>query len=221
MKLPSAPVSEVHPLEPEQVRAIAAAMAPRWQALVVAGAALGMRQGEMLGLTVDRVDFLRRTVRVDRQMVTIAGRAPFLGPVKTAGSVRTIPAPQVALDALAEHLAGVGAGDDGLVFSDRDGHALTRPGAGHIWRQAAKGAGLEGVVFHQLRHTAASLLIARGLSVPAVARYLGHSPAVCLKTYAHMWASDEEMIRQAMDDGLGVGVAPRVRSVSDPAATGR
>jgi integrase len=68
--------------------------------------------------------------------------------------------------------------------------------------QATKRAGLEGVVFHQFRHTAASLLIARGLSAVAVARYLGHSPAVCLKTYAHLWYSDEDRIRSAMDEGL-------------------
>ncbi len=57
-------------------------------------------------------------------------------------------------------------------------------------------------------------LVDHGLSVPAVARYLGHSPAVCLKTYAHMWASDEERIRQAMDEGF------RVATVSQEAGAG-
>lgn len=204
VRLPKAATTEVHPFEPGQVAAIAESIEPRWSALVVAGAALGMRQGELLGLSSDRVDFLRRTIRVDRQMVTVAGRAPFLAPVKTAGSVRTIPAPQVALDALAAHMAAFPPNPDGLIFTDDDGQPVTRPHIGHIWRKAVRKAGLEGVVFHQLRHTAASLLIARGLSVVAVARYLGHSPAVCLRTYAHLWANDEDRIRAAMDDAFSL-----------------
>jgi len=79
---------------------------------------------------------------------------------------------------------------------------VRRATIGRIWREATVKAGMPGVVFHQTRHTCASLLIARGLSAVAVARYLGHSPAVCLKTYAHLWASDEDRIRQAIDEGL-------------------
>jgi integrase len=202
VKLPKTPAVEVHPFEPEQVHAIADAIGERWRGLVIAGAALGMRQGELLGLTVDRVDFLRRTVRIDRQLITISGQEPFFGPVKTPQSVRTIPAPQVALDALAEHLATIGAGKDDLVFSGADGLPVRRRAIIHVWRRAAREVGMPDAVFHQLRHTCASLLIARGLSVVAVARFLGHSPGVCLKTYAHLWASDEERIRAAMDEGL-------------------
>jgi integrase len=217
VKLPKTPDVEVRPFEPSQVAAIADAIDPRYRALVIAGAALGMRQGELLGLTVDRVDWLRRTVRCDRQMVSVPGREPFLAPVKTPRSVRTLPAPQVALDALAAHLAACGPGDDGLIFTVRTGHAISRSVAGRTWRDAVKRAGFEGAVFHQLRHTAASLLIGRGLSVPAVARYLGHRPAVCLRTYAHMWASDEDRIRAALDDALSV----RVTDVSGATEPGR
>ena len=202
VKVPEATMPEVFPLEPDQVHCIAEVIAPRDRALVLAGAALGMRQGELLGLSVDRVDFLRASVRVDRQLVTVANQKPFFGPVKTPTSLRTIPAPSVALDALAEHLAAYGPGTDGLIFTNADGEPIARAAIGHVWRKATRAAELGGVRFHQLRHTAASLLIAGGLSVPAVARYLGHSPAVCLRTYAHMWASDEDRIRGAMDAAL-------------------
>jgi hypothetical protein len=43
-------------------------------------------------------------VTVDRQLVTLPGRAPYLGPPKTAASVRTVPLPNVVVEALAEHL---------------------------------------------------------------------------------------------------------------------
>ena len=56
-----------------QVRAMVEAVGDRYRALVVLLAGSALRPGEALGLTVDRVDFLRRTIRVDRQLVTVAG----------------------------------------------------------------------------------------------------------------------------------------------------
>ena len=94
----------VEPLPVETVHALADAVPARYRALVILAAGSGMRQGECLGLTVDRLDFLRRVVHVDRQLVTVTGRPSFLTAPKTAASVRAIPLPQVVLDALAAHL---------------------------------------------------------------------------------------------------------------------
>jgi integrase len=66
-------------------------------------AGTGMRQGECFGLTVDRVRFLERVVTVDRQLVTVQGRAPELAPPKTRAGNWTIPLPGVVVDALAAH----------------------------------------------------------------------------------------------------------------------
>ncbi len=52
----------------------------------------------MLGWTVDRIDFLRRQMVVDRQLINLPGRAPHLAPVKTRASVRTFPLPQTVVD---------------------------------------------------------------------------------------------------------------------------
>jgi integrase len=52
----------------------------RYHAMVILAAGTGLRQGEIFGLTLDRVDFLRRSARVDRQLVGIRGQAPTLGP---------------------------------------------------------------------------------------------------------------------------------------------
>lgn len=71
----------------------------------VLAASTGLRQGEALGLTVDRVDFLRRTATVDRQLVLLPGREPYLAPPKTEASMRMIPLTRVAIEALAAHLA--------------------------------------------------------------------------------------------------------------------
>jgi integrase len=62
-------------------------------ALVALTAGTGMRQGEVFGLTLPRLDLLRRVVQVERELVTVQARAPHLGPPKTQASVRTIPLP--------------------------------------------------------------------------------------------------------------------------------
>ena len=97
-----------------------------------------MRQGECLGLTVDRLDFLRRVVHVDRQLVTVTGRPSFLTAPKTAASVRAIPLPQVVLDALAAHLGAFAPLGDGFVFVTAAGNPIRRTAFGDVWRAASR-----------------------------------------------------------------------------------
>ena len=63
-------------------------------------------------------------------------------------------------------------------------------------RRAAQLTGVE-AGWHALRHHCASVLIAQGLSVTAVAAVLGHSPGECLRTYAAWWPSENDVIRTA------------------------
>lgn len=125
-RLPRAQKRRVVPLTTGEVSSLADQISGRYRALVTLAAGTGMRQGECFGLTVDRIDFLRRTVTVDRQLVTVANRAPFLAGPKTAASHRTIPLPQVVVDALAAHLAAFPAGREGLVFTTDDGKPIRR-----------------------------------------------------------------------------------------------
>ena len=90
------------PLEVATVAALARAIDPRYRALIVLGAGAGVRIAEGLGLTVDRVNFLRRTVHIDRQLVRAPGPVPVFGPVKDRHNrPRTIPVGSVVLDELA------------------------------------------------------------------------------------------------------------------------
>lgn len=116
----------------------------RMKALVVLAVGSGLRSGEMLGLDASRIDFLRREIRVDRQLVYIPGRAPFLAPPKTPESIRTVPMPKFVVDALAKHLAENPAGPDDLIFQAEKGgpmaaHDSQRPLATHL--DAGKAAG--------------------------------------------------------------------------------
>jgi integrase len=203
-KLPKVQRKQVVPLATEQVAAVRDALPPQLQALVTLAAGTGMRQGECFGLTVGRVRFLERIVTVDRQLVTVQGRAPELAPPKTQASNRTIPLPQVVVDALAAHLAAFPAGSDGLVFT-LSGKPITRSVFGHKWRAAVETAGLPaGTGFHALRHYYASLLIRHGESVKTVQSRLGHASAVeTLDTYSHLWPDSDDRTRDAIDSVLG------------------
>ncbi len=211
-RLPKKELRQVEPLTVDQVRALAEATPDRFRALVVVAAGTGLRQGEVFGLTMDRLDFLRRTLRVDRQMVQTVGQSPALGPPKTAASYRTVPLPTVVAEALSEHLRAFPTGPQGLLFSAANGSAIRRTSfSANVWRPAVKRAGLDGAVFHELRHFYASLLIRHGESVKVVQARLGHATAAeTLDTYSHLWPDSEDRTRQAVDDVLGGPCAPRV-----------
>ena len=210
--LPKKNRGQLEPLTVEQVTALAAEVPDRLSALVLFAAGMGLRQGECFGLTVDRVDFLRRQVRVDRQLVQTRRGIPEFGPPKTEASVRTVPMPQVVADVLAEHLAAFGPGPEGLVFANKVGRPLNRSAIWEVWHPAARRAGLPTwATFHDLRHFYASLLIARGCSIKAIQRRLGHQSATeTLDTYGHLWPDSDDETRDAVDQvlaGLGLKTA--------------
>jgi integrase len=208
VKLPAPTTGQVAPPTTEQVAVIYEAAVEWFRPAVVLGAGLGLRQGEALGLTADRVLWLERCVRVDRQWLTRRGQTQF-GPPKTASSYRTIPASQWVLDELAAH---VGRRHEGFVLH-RDGVPLDHNAFDYRWRQAARRAGLVGMRYHHLRHAFASMLIAAGCSVRAVQHALGHTnAATTLNLYSHLWPGDEDWIRQAVDQALARGAEDSLRT---------
>jgi len=196
----------IEPMTTETVTALAKSVPARYSALIVLAAGTGMRQGECWGLTVDRIDFLRRSLIVDRQLVTLPGRPPTLTPPKTTASNRTIPLPQIVVDALAAHLASFPVGAEGYLFTTATGTPLVRGTFSKVvWQPAAKAVGLRpGDNFHSFRHYYASLLIRHGESVKTVQARLGHASAVeTLNVYAHLWPDSEDRTREAVDLVLG------------------
>jgi len=210
IKLPKLARQPVEPLAVEDVEALAAAMPDRYRALVVLAAGTGLRQGEAFGLTVEHVDFLRRSLHVQQQLVLLPRRPPYLAPPKTAASVRTVPFPAVVVDTLAAHLASFAAGPEGFVFTNEAGEPIRRQRfSDQAWRPAVARAGLEGSpTFHDLRHFYASLLIRHGESVKVVQARLGHASASeTLDTYSHLWPDAEDRTRLAVDSVLGTPAA--------------
>lgn len=210
----------VVPLPTEQVIALIEAFKPiKYRAVLHLGAGAGLRIGEAFGVTVDRIDFLRREIRIDRQLVKPSGVPFYLGPPKTKKSNRTIPLPKVTVDALAEHLARFPAEARQLPVGGKDhptkevrlltlstfGNPMHRSTFSEAFRRAADAVGIPAdESFHSLRHYYASLLIAHGCTVKEVQARLGHASATeTLDTYAHLWPDTDDRTRDAIDLVLG------------------
>lgn len=198
--LPRHEQERVVPLTVEQVRALAGGMPERTRAMVLTQAGLGLRIGELLGLRVQDVDFLRRSVRVESQL---EGGTRVRVDTKTPRSRRTVPLPTFVADALAAHIAAFPPLPDGSLFSGKAGATWD---AGHygtrMFSRGVARAGLPaGTTSHDLRHHYASLLLAGGESVVVVAERLGHENAtLVLTTYGHLMPGSEEKTRRALDD---------------------
>jgi integrase len=167
-----------------QVAALAQAIHPRFRALVLVASYAGLRWGELVGLRVKRVDLLHQRITVAEQATEIDGHFTW-GPPKTEAGRRTVTLPAVAAAALAEHLATYSQhGPEGLVFTSTEGGLLRRSNFNRrVWQPATRAAGLEGLRFHDLRHTSATLSIAAGGQHPGAdgpdgALLLGRCPAL-------------------------------------------
>ncbi|MGH3768766.1 MAG: tyrosine-type recombinase/integrase [Pseudonocardiaceae bacterium] len=223
VSLPRVSKQRVVPLTVDQVRALADAVPPRYRAMVLTQAGLGLRIGELLGLRVADVDFLRRTVRIEHQADPDSLE---LVPPKTPRSRRTIPLPKVVADALAAHLAAHPASAElgcacpaatdcsgaqsGLLFHTATDRPIEHDYyGGRTFPKAVKKAALPpGTSTHDLRHHFASVLLAAGESVVAVAEYLGHENAtLVLTTYGHLMANSEDRMRRAVDEAYAENAA--------------
>jgi integrase len=186
----------------EEVLAIIEAAPGPYRAAIGLGIA-GLRIGEVLGMTVDRVDLDTRQVTVDRQ----AQRGELV-PTKN-DKARTIGIPEMVADELRSHPRALHGG--GLLFPARTG-GLLWDGSFYErgWRPALAAAGLAGrFKFHALRHYCASTLLAEGAPITAVAGHLGDVVPTVMKVYAHWLRDDRALPTDVLDRVLG----PRLRIV--------
>ena len=218
---------KVVPWPAERIAAVGALLPDRYAAVMAAAAGLGLRQGECFGLAVDDVDFLRGVVHVRRQVRIVGSRLVF-APPKT-GKTRDVPLPESVALRLAAHLEAwpavavtlpwrepAGRPETArLVFSTRERTAIARTYFNqHVWKPALDAAGVPATRdngMHAARHFYASALLEDGVSIRAVADYLGHNdPGFTLRTYAHLMPSSEHRARIAVDRALGTSGSPDV-----------
>ncbi|MFK8849379.1 tyrosine-type recombinase/integrase [Streptomyces sp. Ac-502] len=223
------PASErrrVVPWLPTQVHAVRAALPKRYRTMVDTGAGCGLRQGEVVGLAEDALDFEGGVLRVVRQVKLIRGKAVFAPP--KCGKERDVPLPSSVAEAIRVHMDAFKPVEITLPWRKPDGPQVTarllftNTAGGVVWRsnfniqewkpalavaglipdagENGKYASARAHGMHALRHFYASLLLEAGESIKAVSQYLGHTdPALTLRVYAHLMPSSQERTRKAVD----------------------
>jgi integrase len=185
-------------LDHEQVETLAAAVGVN--ALVVRILSYtGLRWSELAALRLRDVDIKRRRLQVDQTVVEVGGRLVCKPPKDHER--RSVPFPAFLADDLADAMSGKGRED--LVLSSANGSVLRvstwRPGVFNPARDSL-GSEFPRVTPHDLRHTAASLVVSAGGNVLALARMLGHeSPKMTLETYADLFDADLDALADVLD----------------------
>ena len=177
------------------------------------GLATGMRRGELLAVRWSDCDLDKAAMRIERSLEeTKEGGLRFKVP-KTKRSRRTISLPPSAVTVLRERrrrqlefrlALGLGRHDPGaLVFCNPDGSPMSPDNLSRDWGRTCKTLGLPKVMFHALRHTHVSALIASGVDVVTISRRIGHSsPTVTLNTYGHLYKNTDAAAANAIEAAL-------------------
>jgi integrase len=195
--LPRLPMSEQRFLTAAELDALVNAMpSGRDAVLTLVLGWTGIRFGEAAALRVESIDTLRRRIHITEAVAEVRGKI-VVGAPKTHAA-RSVTLPAFLAVRLGEYLPRVG-----LAFADRDGGPLRVTNWNRrTFTPVGKRVGLVPPTLrvHDLRHTAASLMIASGAGVKVVQQQLGHRTAtMTLDRYAHLFPDDLDALSSALD----------------------
>lgn len=207
---------EIRVFTPEQVDTLLAlADGTQLAPLIALTVATALRAGELIALRWVRVDLERGVLHV-RDNRTRVAKGYTDGKPKTASSTRDIKLVSMSVDALRTHRASQAAQrltlgtawiDQDRVFPSSVGTALDAANLNRQWHRLLRRANLEGLTdvhFHDLRHSAASWLLAQGVPITDVSKMLSHAdPSITLRIYAHAMPDSQERVVAAMEFLLG------------------
>jgi len=199
IKPPRLPHKEMDSLTPDEVRALLHGADDRYYALLATAIMTGMRQGELLALQWDDINWNNGTIRVRRSLF----RGKFVDP-KSARSVRTIGMSDRLAAILLEHKVSAPYSPYDLVFPSTDGTPMDPANVrNRALDPALHRAGLRRIRFHDLRHTFASVLINQGENLKYVQAQLGHSSIkTTVDRYGHLMPGSHRGASQRLDSTL-------------------
>ena len=185
----------------------------------------GLRQAELLGLRWRDIDLDMLSISVSQVLYKRRGVCQFKEPKTSHSRRRVAMTPKLALflreyraerESLCWHL-GQPLTLDSLVFSSPEGKPPDPSMLSHEFARIAKLAGLEGVRFHDLRHTFASLMLLRGAKPKVISEALGHSSvAFTMDVYSHIIEGMQEDAMALLDEVLPPGVNGTKNKITSP-----
>ena len=170
----------------------------------------GMRQGELFGLKWTDLQWHSGNLHIQRQVQNIPGKGSSFVEPKTRAGKRTIKLGEGTLQVLREHreqqclrreIAGCRWKENDLIFPSSVGTPGDPSNLRVDFLKVLANAGLPQMRFHDLRHTAASLLLNHNVPVIVVSKMLGHSkPSITLDVYGHLYHESQHEAARVMDD---------------------
>lgn len=187
---------------------IAAASESRFEALYYLAITTGMREGELLGLKWKDIKWETQVLHIQRQLTRITGYGLQFTTPKTQKSVRTIPLSDDEIDVLRKHVlrqrlekqvAGDSWKEHNLLFTTTIGTPLDCSNLQKDYLSVLERASLPRIRFHDLRHTAASLMLNNGVEVIKASRMLGHAKvSTTLDIYGHLMSGSLRSVAEKM-----------------------
>jgi integrase len=191
---PERPVATV-----AEVGQIYEAIEDRYGGMVLLAAWCSLRLGEALALTRGDVDLKRGTVRVNKSAAEQQHGERIIGPPKTRAGVRTVAIPPHVAPLIEQHLSAfTGPNDADLVFVGTLGQPVRRASFYTAWLRVTATHGPNGLRYHDLRHTGATLAAATGASTRELMARLGHASADAALRYQHATADRDQAIARAL-----------------------
>lgn len=192
---------EVVPLTVAEVEQIAeSALHQNVRLAILTMAYGGLRAGEVCGLRVQDVDFVRCSLAIRKQVVYTPGKGKHWAPLKTEASKRTVTIPCSLAEVLKTFVEAEPPAEDGRIFHGANGEMWAHQTVNHGVQHAAAVAGIDGVFSHRFRHTAVALLIDDGASPKAVQAFCGHSKiGITLDTYGHLFDYGGTALAESME----------------------
>ncbi|MDQ4099053.1 MAG: site-specific integrase, partial [Chloroflexota bacterium] len=185
-----------------ELHRLSQAVPDRYRALVLAAGLAGLRQGELFGLRWGDVDLADAAIVVRRKRLRLAsGEIIEDGPKSRAGRRKVaLPAGLVADIGRHREAYGCNAADDDYVFTSPEGTPIERSNfRQRIWLPATEAAGLPGLRFHDLRHTAGTLAARTGATTKELMARLGHASPRASLIYQHAAEDRDRRIAEGLD----------------------
>ena len=171
---------------------------------------IGLRRGELTGLTWDDVNFETSQISINKQRHYVVGCGTIKDKPKTESGVRTVTASQTVMSLLKKYRnqqleqrlkLGTAWKNEPYIFVLDDGTPISANLPYKWFVDFLKRHNLPLISFHQLRHTNASLLISSGEDIVTVSGRLGHADKnITLNTYSHLIKSKEVQVANRMDE---------------------
>ena len=154
----------------------------------------GMREGELLALSLADIDFDNKTISINRTYLRIEGKDVFTSP-KTRKSKRKIPIPDFLCQELSDYIQS-----RYMLDADERLFPVTKSYLSHEMIRGCKNTGVKKIRIHDIRHSHASLLINQGCDALMLADRLGHEKvSTTLNTYSHLFPHKQQELVHSLE----------------------